>query len=51
MNKKLTYKFTLNYSEKLWRIIIGNYQFRYEAERYLNDVRNDGFQDAWIIQF
>jgi len=50
-NKNPKFKFYLIQSNKLWKVVTGNFKDRIDAENLLSQLRRNGFSDAWIIQF
>jgi len=50
-NKNSKFKFYIVQSNKLWRVVTGNFDDRINAENLLSQLKKNGFSDAWIIQF
>lgn len=43
--------FRLQFAADLWRVLVGDFVDRFEAEKLLDQLKKNGFRDAWIFHY
>jgi hypothetical protein len=49
MEKKVDLPFFLSYEAPFFKLFVGDFKSRVDAETYLSKVRKNGYTDAWIV--